>query len=103
MIEKGMDSIHHLNYARDQNQGKKEYQELQSKFDHLGIPCINDTIELSVLGHYLQASLSSFVNCANFIQDKIKISKSTCRRVFDLNFYFFIKKNFYGKRLPQMV
>jgi len=64
-----LDLIHHLNSARDRKQGNKEYQELQSEFDCLGIPCIYDTIELSVLGHYLPASLSSFVNCDNFIQD----------------------------------
>ena len=60
-----LDSIEHLKSARDQKQGKREYQELQSEFDCHGIPCCYDTIEISVLGHYLPVSLSSFMNCVN--------------------------------------
>ena len=48
-----LDSIEHLKSARDRKQGKREYQELQSEFDCQGIPCFYDTIEISVLGHYL--------------------------------------------------
>jgi len=33
------------NYIGDRKQGKKKYQELQSEFDCLGIPCIYDTVE----------------------------------------------------------
>ena len=44
----------------------------------------SDTIELSVLGHYLSSSLSSFQNCVNFVQSEIKIAKSSCRHIFDL-------------------
>ena len=35
-----LDSIDHLNSARDRKQGKKEYQEQQSE---LGLPCVYDT------------------------------------------------------------
>ena len=43
-----------------------------------------DTIEMSVLGHYLPSSLSSFRNCVNFIQNNFTMSKSQCKRIFDL-------------------
>jgi len=52
-----LNSIDHLNSAWDRKQEKKEYQELPSE---LGISCVYDTIELSVLGYYLPASL--FIN-----------------------------------------
>jgi len=54
------------------------------EFDRLGIPCSYDTIELSALGHYLPDSLATFLKCVNFIQDEVKISKSACRRIFNL-------------------
>ena len=54
-----LDSIHHLESARDRKQSKEEYHQLLSEFDRLGVPCFYDTVELSVLGHYLQSSLSS--------------------------------------------
>ena len=38
----------------------------------------------SVLGHYLPSSLSSFRNCVNFIQNNFTMSKSQCKRIFDL-------------------
>ena len=72
-----LDSVEHLNSARDRKQGKKEYQEIQSEFDRLGLPCFYDTIELSVLGHYFPSSLSSFQNCVNFIQSETKIPANT--------------------------
>ena len=52
-----------------------------SEFDRLGVPCFYDTVELSVLGHYLQSSLSSLYNIVNFVQQPI--SKSQCREIFD--------------------
>jgi len=53
-----LDSVDHL---RVWKQEKREY--------HLRIPCLYDTVELSVLGDYLPASFSSFLNCADFIQN----------------------------------
>ena len=78
-------SADHLNSA-------KEYQELESEFDRLGIPCVIQLIKC--LGRYLPAS---FLNCANFIQNEIKVSRSTCR----LNHHYLhlFVKNFRGKRL----
>ena len=76
-----LDSIHHLESARDRKQSKEEYHQLLSEFDRLGVPCFYDTVELSVLGHYLQSSLSSLYNIMNFVQQPI--SKSQCRKIFD--------------------
>ena len=78
------DSVQNLESARERKQGKKEYQEIQSEFDRLGVHCFHSTIELSVLGHYLSPSLSSFQNCINFVDETTMISKSSCRRIFDL-------------------
>ena len=79
-----LDSVHHLESARERKQGKTEYQQILSEFDRLGTPCSYYTIELSVLGHYLPSSLSSFQNCVNFIQNEITMTCSNCRRIFDL-------------------
>ena len=76
-----LDSIHHLESARDRKQSKEEYLQLSSEFDHLGVPCFYDTVELSVLGHYLQSSLSSLYNMMSFVQQPI--SKSQRRKIFD--------------------
>ena len=66
-----LDSVKNLESARERKQGKKEYQEIQSKFDRLGVCCFYSTIvnELSVLGHYLSPSLSSLQNCINFVDE----------------------------------
>ena len=68
-----LDSVHHLESARERKQKKTEYQQILLEFDRLGILCSYYTIELSVLGHYLPSSLSSFQNCVNFIQNEITI------------------------------
>ena len=34
-----LDSIHHLESARDRKQSKEEYHQLLSEFDRLGVPC----------------------------------------------------------------
>jgi len=54
-----LDSSHHLEAARDRKQGEMEYLEIMSEFD---------TLELSVLGHYLLLSLASLKSCVNCIQ-----------------------------------
>ena len=79
-----LDSVRHLELARDRKLKKEEYQLLLSELDRLGIVNFYDTIEMSVLGHYLPSSLSSFRNCVNFIQNNFTMSKSQCKRIFDL-------------------
>jgi len=79
-----LDSMDHLESARDCKWGKQEYQQILSEFNRLGVPCFYDTIEMSVLGHYLSSSSSSLQNCINFIQKKTVMMKPQCRRILDL-------------------
>jgi len=79
-----LDSLNnHLESARSHKLGKEAYQLLLSELDRLGIANYYDTIEISVLGHYLPISLTSFRNCVNFIQSDFTFSKSQCKRIFD--------------------
>ena len=78
-----LDSIQHLESARDRKQTKEDYLQILSELDRLGTPCYYNTIEISVLGHYLQSSLSSVCNALNFIQQAIVISRSQCRKLLD--------------------
>jgi len=59
--------LEHLESARDQKQTKTECLLILSELDRLRTPCYYNTIEISVLGHYLQSSLSSECNALNFI------------------------------------
>ena len=61
-----LDSNQHLEAARDRKQSKQEYLQILSELDHLGIPSIYDTIEISVLGHYLPSTLTSLHKSVNF-------------------------------------
>ena len=56
-----LDSIQHLQSARDRKQTKEDYLQILSELDRLGTPCYYNAIEISVLGH-LQSSLSSLCN-----------------------------------------
>ena len=47
-----LDLVKHLEAARKCKQGKKKYQEIMSEFEHVGVACYYNTLELSVLGHY---------------------------------------------------
>ena len=78
-----LDSVHHLESERDRKLGKEDYQLLLAELDRLGIASYYDTIEMSVLGHYLPISLSSFTNCVNFIQNEFTMTKSRSKRIFD--------------------
>ena len=68
-----LESIHRLELARDCKLAKEGYQLLLSELDRLGIASFYNTIEMSVLGHYLPILLSSFPNCVNFIQNDFTI------------------------------
>ena len=76
-------SVQNLESAWERKQGKKEYQEIQSEFDRLGVRCFYSTIELSVAirSLYLSPSLSSLQNCINFVDETTMI---TARKIFDL-------------------
>jgi len=76
-----LDSVENLQSAREPKQEKREYLEIQSELDRLGVSCkvscSYNTIELSVLGHYLTSSLSSLQSRINFITENT-ITKSSC-------------------------
>ena len=76
-----LDSAQHLEAARDRKQSKREYLQILSELDRLGIFSLYDTIELSVLGHYLPSALSSLHRTVNFFHQSV--SKSSCRKVLD--------------------
>ena len=78
-----LESVHHLESARARKLAKEDYQLLLSELDHLGIVCSYNTIEISVLGHYLPVSLALFRNCVNFIQNDFVLSTSQCKKIFD--------------------
>ena len=78
-----LELVHHLELARDRKLGKEEYQLLLSELDRLGVASLYNTIEISVLGHYLPVSLSSFCSCVNFIQSGFSVPTTQCRKVFD--------------------
>ena len=52
-----LDSTCHLEAATDCKQGKTKYLEIVSVFQCVRVTCSYDTLELSVLGHYLPLSL----------------------------------------------
>jgi len=76
-----LDSTQHLEAARDRKQSKLEYLRILSEFDRLGIPSIYDTVEMSVLGHYLPSTLTSLHKTVNFFNQSV--SKSLCRNLLD--------------------
>ena len=48
-----LDSKHHIQEPRSKKQNKTEYLQLLSEFYRLQIPNYYETVEISVLGHYL--------------------------------------------------
>ena len=76
-----LDSTQHLESARDRRQSKEEYLHILSELDCMGVPSHYDTIELSVLGHYLPSTLTSLHSTFNFFHQVI--SKSMCRKLLD--------------------
>ena len=81
-----------------------EYQEIMSEFEYMGVDCYYDTLELSVLGHYLPSSLTSLKNCVNYIQDEENFSKSNCRQILELAAAIFIsssRKIFLVRNCPE--
>ena len=78
-------SVEHLNSARDRKQGKREYQELQSEFNRLGLPCFYDTIELSILGHCTCHYLCHhFRTVLTLFKVRLRLLNLPARYIFDL-------------------
>jgi len=73
-----LDSFQHLESARDRKQSKEENFQILSELDHLGVNSQYDTIEISVLGHYLPLLSSS---CRIVSMFNRSVSKSQCRKL----------------------
>ena len=70
-----LDSIHHLESVKDRKQCKEEYLQILSELEHLGVLYYYNTIELSVVGHYLLSSLSALYKTLNFINYSVSMSQ----------------------------
>ena len=53
-----LDSVHHL---RNRKQLKFEYLQILAEFGRLNISSYYETIEISILGHYQQASIGNYL------------------------------------------
>jgi len=78
-----LDSVHHLESARNRKQSKAEYLQLLAEFDRLNIKSHYETIEISALGHYQPASVGNIQNFVKFSNSNITISKPTVRQCLD--------------------
>jgi len=76
-----LDTFQNLQSARDRKQSKEEYLQILSELDRLGISSHYDTIELSVLGHYLPPSLTALYSTINLFDQLIP--KSRCRKLLE--------------------
>jgi len=76
-----LDSNQHLEAAKDRKLSKQEYLQILSELDRLGIPSNYDTVEISVLGHYLPSTLTLLDKSVNFFNQSV--SKSLCRKLLD--------------------
>ena len=66
-----LDSMQHLEAARNRKQSKEEYLQILPELDRLGFLSHYDTIDLSVLGHYLPSTLTSLHNT---VPDNLKVN-----------------------------
>ena len=77
-----LDSEHNIQSARSRKQNKIEYHRLLAEFDHLKIPNYYETIEISVLGHYLPSSIQNIKNFIDFVQLCVT-TKSSIQKILD--------------------
>ena len=78
-----LDSIHHIQSARNRKQSKTEYLQLLAEFDRLNIANYYDTIEITVLGHFQVSSIKNLSSLLNFVQADIRISKHIIKEWLD--------------------
>ena len=78
-----LDSAHHLEQARYRKQNKVEYHQILSQLDQLNVTNFYETLEISVLGHYHQFSVTNTYNVLHFIDKDINITKSSVRKKLD--------------------
>ena len=68
-------SAHHLEQARYRKQNKVEYHQILSESDRLNVTNFYETLEISVLGHYHQFSVTNTYN-VYILLIRISISQS---------------------------
>ena len=78
-----LDSAHHLEQARSRKQNKAEYHQILSELDRLNVTNFYETLEISVLGHFQQFSVTNTYNVLHFIDKDINITRSLVRRMLD--------------------
>ena len=78
-----LDSAHHLREARSRMQDKIEYHQILSELDWLDITNYYETLEISVLGHYHQYSVTNTYNALRFVDQVLSITKSSVRQLLD--------------------
>ena len=82
-----LDSIHHIQSARNRKQSKTEYLQLLAEFYRLNIANFYDTIEITVLGHFQVSSIKNLSSLLNFVQADyaadIRISKHIIKEWLD--------------------
>ena len=78
-----LDSAHHLTEARSCKQDKIEYHQILSELDRLDITNYYETLEISVLGHYHQYSVTNIYNTLRFVYQDLSITKSSVRQLLD--------------------
>jgi len=77
-----LDSEHNIESARSRKQNKVEYHQLLAEFDRLHIQNYYETIEISVLGHYLPSSINNIRNFTDFLKLSVT-TKSSIRQILD--------------------
>ena len=78
-----LDSAHHLEQARSRKQNKAEYHQILSELDRLNVTNFYETLEISVLGHFQQFSVTNTYNVLHFIDKDINITRSLVRWMLD--------------------
>ena len=71
-----LDSVQHIESARDRKQFKPEYQQLLAELDCLTISTCYRTVEVSVLGHFQPKSIHAIKDVTCFIQQVFSLSKT---------------------------
>ena len=76
-----LDSVQHIESARDRKQFKPEYQQLLAELDRLNISTCYRTVEVSVLGHFQPKSIHAIKDITCFTQKVFSLSKASIRRL----------------------
>jgi len=76
-----LDSIQHIESARNRKLFKPEYVQLLAELDCLNISHCYRTVEISVVGHFQPSSISTIKDVVNFTQQVLPFSKGNAREL----------------------